>query len=233
MNQFVITVAQQKGGAGKTTIAAHLSVVMSDLGYRTAVIDIDPQGSLTKWFKEREKTYGKTETGLTFSAISGWRVNQEIERLSGHHDIVIIDSPPHVETEARTAVRSADLALVPVQPSPTDLWATQGTIDLCRAENVPFHLVMNRVNTQSKIFQTMRKEIGTQATILGNRVAFASSMMHGQCVTEFAPYAPASDEIVALADEVISRLPSHINPSLAEDVTSLPHGLMADIVEIA
>ena len=231
MNQFVITVAQQKGGAGKTTIASHLSVVMSDLGYRTAIIDIDPQGSMTKWFKEREKTYGKAETGLTFSAITGWRVNQEIERLSGHHDIVIIDSPPHVETEARTAIRSADLALVPVQPSPTDLWATQATIDLCRAENVAFHLVMNRVNTQSKIFHTMREQLGDAVTIIGNRVAFASSMMHGQCVTEFAPYAPASDEIVALADEVISHLPASVMPSKLEPVAALPSSLMA--VELA
>ena len=87
----IITVAQQKGGAGKTTVAAHLAVAWAASGRRrVAIIDTDPQGSLTQWHKVREQRMGDAETNLTFAAISGWRVRSEIDRLvaqpkgSGH-----------------------------------------------------------------------------------------------------------------------------------------------------
>src|ERR1700730_4414510 len=116
MAEKVITIAQQKGGAGKTTVAAHLAVAWSQRGKRVAIVDIDPQGSLTHWHKIREERFGDGYTGVTFAALCGWRVGSEIARLRRNHDIIIIDSPPHTETEARTAIRSADFIVVPVQP---------------------------------------------------------------------------------------------------------------------
>src|SRR5476649_1783169 len=106
MEAKVITIAQQKGGAGKTTVAIHLAVAWKQCGKRVAVVDIDPQGSLTHWHKIREKCFGEGYTGLTFSALSGWRVGSEIARLKRNHDVIIIDSPPHTETETRTAIRN-------------------------------------------------------------------------------------------------------------------------------
>src|SRR5437016_4504105 len=102
----VITVAQQKGGAGKTTVAAHVAVALSQKGNRVAIIDIDPQGSLSHWHRIREERLGEGYTGLSFAAVSGWRVSGEVSRLSKQHDFVVIDSPPHTETEARTAIRA-------------------------------------------------------------------------------------------------------------------------------
>lgn len=199
----VITVAQQKGGAGKTTIAAHLAVAFSQRGKRVAVIDIDPQGSLTAWHKVREARLGEGYTGVAFQAISGWRVSSEITMLKRNYDVVLIDSPPHTETEAKTAIRAADLLIVPVQPSPTDLWATKATLDLAKKESIPAYVLINRVTPNSKLLQTITAELPNQLkNHLGNRVVFASAMLDGKCVTETAPSSPASKEVKALTQEI-------------------------------
>ena len=203
----VITIAQQKGGAGKTTLAAHIAVALSQKGNRVAVIDIDPQGSLTHWHSIREERFGEGYTGLTFAAVSGWRVGGEVTRLRRQCDYVIIDSPPHTETEARSAIRSADIIIIPVQPSPTDLWATKATLELAKNEKIPVRVVLNRVSANSRLAQTIAAELPelTKAT-LGNRVLFAASLMEGRCATEVDPSSIAAQEIKALVKEITALI---------------------------
>ena len=201
----VITIAQQKGGAGKTTVAAHIAVALSQKGNRVAVLDIDPQGSLTYWHGLREKRFGEGYTGLIFNTLSGWRVASEISRLRKQCDYIIVDSPPHTETEARTAIRSADLVVIPVQPSPTDLWATQATLALAKAEKVPVKVVMNRVAANSRLAQTIAAELpDLTAATLGNRVLFAASLLEGRCATEVEPSGVAAHEVKELVKEILS-----------------------------
>ncbi len=202
----VITIAQQKGGAGKTTMAAHLATTWAQSGKRkVAVVDIDPQGSLTQWYKIRESVLGEDATGLTCAAISGWRVRSEIDRLKHTHDIIVIDSPPHTDAEARTAIRAADLVVIPLQPSPMDVWATGATIQICKQERVPVKMVLNRVPPQSKLTEAISGEmVGLAGSRFGNRVIFAGSLLHGLGVTEAAPNSPAAEEVRALAKEVLS-----------------------------
>ena len=201
----VITVAQQKGGAGKTTVAAHISVALSQKGNRVAVIDIDPQGSLSYWHKIREKKLGEGYTGLTFSSVSGWRVAGEVSRLAKTHDFVVIDSPPHTETEARTAIRSADLIIIPVQPSPTDLWATKATLDLAKHEKTAVRVVLNRVAANSRLAATISAELPELAdTTLGNRVLFAAALMEGRTATEVDPSGVAAQEVKSLVKEILT-----------------------------
>ena len=208
MRQKVITIAQQKGGAGKTTVAVHLTVALAQKGYKVAVVDIDPQGSLTQWHRIREERMGEGYTGVHFSTLSGWRVGTEVSRLRRNYDIILIDSPPHVETEARTAIRAADLVLVPVQPSPTDLWATQATVMLAHNEKIPVRTIMNRVSANSKLVEQIRSQLPVLAeTTLGNRVAFASAIMEGRGVTEVDPRSQASLEIKALVSEILAMFP--------------------------
>jgi chromosome partitioning protein len=210
----VITIAQQKGGAGKTTLAAHLAVVWSQRGMKVAVVDTDPQASLTEWHKIREEKFGEEYTGLTFMTLSGWRVGSEISRLKRNFDIVVIDSPPHTETDARTAIRNADLVVIPVQPSPTDLWATKATIDIAKAERVPSMVVMNRVPANSKLAAEIVKKLDSIAkSTFGNRVGFAASLMEGKTITELAPKSPAAEEVKALSKEILSKF----KPEKAED----------------
>jgi chromosome partitioning protein len=208
MGQKVITIAQQKGGAGKTTMAAHLAIAFMQRGLKTAVIDIDPQGSLSHWHMLREERFGEEFTGIHFSRLSGWRVSSEVNRLRRNYDITLIDSPPHVETEARTAIRSADMILVPVQPSPTDLWATQATVDLAKTEKKMVHTILNRVNKTSKITAQIEKDLPELAnTRLGNRVIFAASLLEGRGVTEVDPNCQAAKEMKSLVKEVLAFFP--------------------------
>ena len=147
----IITVAQQKGGAGKTTLTAHLAVAYTAARKKVAVVDIDPQQSLTMWFRLREERFGDAGAGLLVNPIKGWRVRNEVERLARDHDVVLIDSPPHAETEAKIAVRSADLVVIPVQPSPMDVWATRPTLDLAAGEGTQVLVVLNRVPPRAKL----------------------------------------------------------------------------------
>src|ERR1700761_1765023 len=180
----VITIAQQKGGAGKTTVAAHIAVALSQKGNRVAIVDIDPQGSLTHWHGIREAKLGEGYTGLIFNALSGWRVGSEVSRLRKQCDFIVIDSPPHTETEARTAIRSAVLIIIPVQPSPTDLWATKATLELAKAEKIPVKVLLNRVPANSRLAAAVTGELTDLAeTTLGSRVAFAASLMEGRAAT--------------------------------------------------
>jgi chromosome partitioning protein len=207
----VITVAQQKGGAGKTTLVAQLAAHLAKAGQKVAVLDIDPQQSLTRWHARRKDALKAASAGLHFAESSGWKLATAVEKLKRSHDWVLIDSPPHAETEARQAVRAADLVLVPLQPSPLDLWATQPTLNLALAEQRQARVVLNRVASRGKLLDTLRREIERAAmpsatASLGNRSAFAHAMSEGLGVTEWEPRGVAAEEIRALADELRALL---------------------------
>lgn len=206
----VFTIAQQKGGAGKTTLAVNLAVAWADRKRKVALVDIDPQGSLGQWYALRRKTFGDNDTGLTQVSVTGWRASGEVEKLARTHDIVIVDSPPHAETEARIAVRAAGIVIVPVQPSPMDLWATRPTLELARAEKRPVVMVLNRVPARSNLADAMYEELAEfdvriAENQIGNRVAYAAALVDGRGVTEYAPSSPAAEEIADLAKELLRK----------------------------
>jgi chromosome partitioning protein len=202
----VITVAQQKGGTGKTTLAANLGAALAATR-RVALLDIDPQHSLTRWNALRPADAAK----LTFSDVSGWRVRGELDRLTAVHDVVVIDSPPQIDTDARLAIRGANLVLVPVQPSPPDVWAAEGTLKLAAAEKRPAALVLNRVPAAGKLRETMAAQIGASgnrllAATIGNRTGFASAFAAGLGITEAAPRSIAANELRALLTELLEMV---------------------------
>jgi chromosome partitioning protein len=208
MSAKIITVAQQKGGAGKTTLTAHLAIAFAAAGKSVAVIDIDPQQSLTLWYRKREECLGDAGAGLLVRQIKGWRLRNEVERLAEEHDIVLIDSPPHAETEAKIAIRGADLVVVPVQPSPMDVWATRPTLALAQGTKAQPLLVLNRVPPRANLNDEMLAEItrfGARLaeTRIGNRVAFAAALSEGRAVGESQPHGKAAKEVAALAREIL------------------------------
>ena len=204
----VITIAQQKGGAGKTTLAAHLAVAWHELGEKVALVDIDPQGSLSQWFALREAHLGKGNTGIGLTQITGWRASAEIDRLKRDHSLIVVDSPPHAQTDAKIAVRAANLVVIPVQPSPLDVWATRPTVELAASEKVPVLLVMNRVPSRSLLTEDMVAALGQikaelATARLGNRGSLAMSMAAGLGVGEHAPGTVAAREVNKVAREVL------------------------------
>lgn len=206
----IITVAQQKGGAGKTTLAANLAAAMAADGRRVAVVDIDPQGSLSRWHALRMARTTQAAP-VHLSSIAGWRLAGELERLHRSHQVLIIDSPPSVETDSRLAVRSAGLVLVPVQPSPPDLWAAEATLKLAAAEGRAFRILLNRAPAGGRLRAAVQAEIERQAlpaftATLGNRTGFATAFAQGLGVSETAPKSLAAKELAALLAEIEETL---------------------------
>ena len=201
----VITVAQQKGGAGKTTLAANLAAALA-AKRRVALLDIDPQKTLTRWNELRAARNGHAAR-ITFSEVSGWRLRGELDRLKRDHEIVLIDSPPQVDTDAKLAVRGADIVLVPVQPSPPDIWAAEGTLKLAADEGKDAKLVVNRAPSTSRLREDVERDMAKRKlpilkSVLGNRTGFAAAFAEGLGVTEAAPRSAAATELRRLLDEI-------------------------------
>lgn len=200
---LVLAVAQRKGGAGKSTLAANLATAFAGLGERVALLDTDPQKTLAFWHEARKQA-GARAQALDFDAPSGWRVPGATDKLRRTHDIILLDTPPHDDTDARIAIRAADLVLMPLQPSAPDLWAAGGTLDLARAEKRPVAVALNRVPAQSRltaeVVAALRgKDLTLLDPTLGNRSAFATAFGQGLGVTEAAPRSVAAGEVRALA----------------------------------
>ncbi|HTZ71103.1 MAG TPA: ParA family partition ATPase [Acetobacteraceae bacterium] len=202
---LIITVAQQKGGAGKTMLAANLAAAWAPTR-RVTLLDIDPQRSLKRWHALR-MAHGKG-VAIGFSDVSGWRLAGELDRLQGEADIILVDTPPHIDTDATRAIRAANLVLVPVQPSPPDLWAAEGTLALAAAERRRVALLLNRAAAKSRLRTAIENEIaGRRLTLLapalGNRAAYALAFSQGMGVAETAARTQAGQEFAALAQAVL------------------------------
>ena len=208
MQPYVITIAQQKGGAGKSTLAAHLGVAFSKFGAKVALIDTDPQQTITNWRNIREKNVLSKNFVLEFSSSTGWKVGNEINRFS-KSDIIIIDSPPHMETETKSAIRAANLVIIPCQPSPNDLWATDATLRIIEKEEKEMILVLNRCSHQSKLLKQVEAHFSNKIKkyIIGNRVAFAGAMMSGLTAIETEPNSIATNEILQIAKNMYNFFP--------------------------
>jgi chromosome partitioning protein len=206
----VVTVAQQNGGAGKTTLVIQLATALAGAGRRVALVDIDPQGSLTAWMRLREHRQ-RDVPELRFSMVAGWRLGVELDRLRREADVIVVDTPPHTEIDAKAAIRSADLVLVPCQPSSLDIWASQGTIELAAKEKRRVALVLNRVPPRGRSIEEARHalaELGAPALTaqIGNRQAFVTSVAQGLGVIESEPRSASAEEVRALAEDVAGRL---------------------------
>jgi chromosome partitioning protein len=203
----IIAVAQQKGGAGKTTVAAHLAAAFA-VSARVAILDIDPQKSLARWHKLRA---GRAVPPITLIDVSGWRLAAALDAARKTHDVILIDSPPQIGTDARLAIRSADLVLVPLQPSPPDLWAAEGTFALAAEEKRRLALVLNRSPAKSRLRSAVESEIAALdlpllAATLGNRAGYANAFAQGLGVAEAAPRSLAGQELMALKAEIAALL---------------------------
>jgi chromosome partitioning protein len=204
---FVVAVAQQKGGSGKSTIAANLAAVLAAEGRRVALLDTDPQGSVTRWHEERRRHTGGKAAPLVFDHPSGWRVPTALDRLRRSQDVVVLDTPPHAGTDAKLAIRAADFVLMPLQPSPADLWASADTRRLAAEERRPLRAVLNRVPAQGKMRDKVVEalallEVPLLEERLGNRAQFGAAFLEGLSVTEAAPRSTAAAEMRAVAAAV-------------------------------
>ncbi|MBX9612917.1 MAG: AAA family ATPase [Burkholderiales bacterium] len=206
----VIALLNQKGGAGKTTLATHLAGELAWAGRRVTLLDADPQGSALDWAQRRaqsglERLYGVF--GLARDTL-----HHETLQIAQEADFVIIDGPPRVAALARSALLASDLVLIPVQPSAYDVWATQEMVQLIVEAQVfrpalRAAFVINRRIVGTVIGREARAALADQPftalkTEVSQRVAFADSVAAGRLVGEVAPAGTAAREIHAFTRAV-------------------------------
>ncbi len=207
----VIAILNQKGGVGKTTLAVHLATAFSRKQRSVLLIDADPQGSALDWAAARRGAPLFPVVGLPKSSI-----HKELPALAQNYDLVLIDGPPRVYNVAQSAIAASNLVLVPVQPSPYDVWAAKEIIDLMREADVhnptlKKAFVINRriVNTAigRDVSQALSEyPIPVLDTAICQRVAFAESAAQGLTVYDLDPDMLAAQEMNRLADEILEFL---------------------------
>ncbi|MEL6507144.1 MAG: ParA family protein [Pseudomonadota bacterium] len=207
----IITVAQRKGGAGKTTLVCQLLTALMASGRRVAAIDADDQASLSHWVSVRERRLPGLDFPLEQATSYGIASSvRRLRRAQTPPDFIFIDTPPLLDRSLSRAVGAADLVIVPLQLSPLDLDATMPTARVIGEAEKPVLFVVNRAPARARVADMIRTQL-RQSQLpmaraeLGNRAAFAESLASGQGVVETAKRSLAADEITALAREVSRR----------------------------
>jgi len=180
----VIVLASQKGGAGKTTLAAHLAVAAEAAGGDPAVlVDTDPQGSLSAWWNVREPETPQ----LAPSAIA--ELPAKLRQLAAAgYATAFIDTPPAITDAIRAVIESADLVLIPTRPSPHDLRAVGSTVELVQGAGKPFLFVVTQAKPNARLTVQAVAALSAHGpvaqAVMHDRVDYAGSMIDGLTVLE-------------------------------------------------
>jgi len=207
---MILPLLQQKGGGGKTTLATHLAGALASPQASALVIDADPQGSALDWAQRR------TLLGLPrrFGVIGLARetLHQDVPQIARHTQHVIIDGPPRVTALARSAILAADLVLIPVQPSPYDVWASHEIVSLITEAKIfkpslKAAFVINRRIVGTVIGRDVRSALaeyplGVLGSTVSQRILFPESAAMGQLVNEIDLKSAAAREIAGFVSDV-------------------------------
>jgi len=202
----IIVFASQKGGAGKTTLAAHLAVAAEMAGDGSCVlIDTDPQASLTAWWNGREAD----TPALAPVTLKELPVKLEALKKAGYA-YAFIDTPPAITESIRTVVAQADFVLIPTRPSPHDLRAVGRTVELAEAEGRPFVFAVMQAKPNTRLtvqaVAALSEHGIVSQTIIHDRVDYAASMIDGRTVLEIDPKGKSAAEVGALWEFVKARI---------------------------
>ncbi|MEQ8370897.1 MAG: ParA family protein [Alphaproteobacteria bacterium] len=202
----IIALASQKGGSGKTTLAGHLAVAADQAGFGpVALMDTDPQGSLSDWWNARaQETPAFARPGLE-------SLDHDIERMTRDGiRLLIMDTPPAITHTIARVIGVADLVVVPTRPSPHDLRAAGATVDLSEELDKPFVFVINGATPRARITAEAAialSQHGTVAPVICHqRTDFAASMIDGRTVLETNASGRSAGEIASLWTYLADRL---------------------------
>ena len=207
---MIVALLNQKGGVGKTTLALHLAGQWAREGRRVTLIDADPKGSALDWSEQRAKEGLPRLFGVI--GLARDTLHREAPELARDADHIVIDGPPRVAGLMRSALLSADLVLIPAQPSPFDGWASGETLKLIDEARIfrpqlTARFVLNRCAARTVIARETAESLADHQppvlkVTIGQRVAFADSARTGRLVADLDTNSPAAREIAALAAEI-------------------------------
>ena len=205
---MILAVLNQKGGVGKTTLTLHVAAGLALQGARVLVVDADPQGSARDWAAARTAPPLFPVVGLDRPTL-----HRDVPTLAADYDHVVIDGPPRTTEVTRSALLAADVALIPVQPSPYDVWACAQLVTLVKEASVFKETLKSVFMISRKIVNTaIGRDVGEALaayalpvlhTAIAQRVAFAESAATGQTVLETDPHGPAAREVTRLIRELL------------------------------
>ncbi len=189
-----IAIISQKGGAGKTTLAVHLAVCAQLHGYRSAIVDLDPQATARKWGDKR-----RVEPEVVGDHAERLQFLTEAARTNGA-DILLIDTAPNADRASLMAARAADLILIPCRPAAFDLDAIEATYDLAMLARKPAWVLFSSTPVRSALVEEARQGLEEQGwlvapQVLHQRVAFSHSVIDGRTAMEFEPLGKAAAEM--------------------------------------
>ena len=202
----VVAIVAQKGGAGKTTLTVSLAVAAERAGCAVAIVDLDPQASVSNWGDRRE-----TDSPVVVSAQPA-RLGHVLDaaREQGA-DLLLIDTPPRAEQAAMAAVKVAKIVLIPCRPAIYDLETVATTVELVRfAGDKPVAVVLNGVPSRGQKREQATEVLTTMGlrvcpTSLGYRAAFDHASALGLNAQEYEPRGKATSEI-ELVYKFVSKL---------------------------
>lgn len=202
----VIGFASQKGGSGKTTLAGHIAVQAERAGAGpVAMIDTDPQGSLSDWWNAR-----KAETPA-FAQTFISRLKEDLQKMRDLGiELLIFDTPPAITATIEQVIRVCDLVVVPTRPSPHDLRAVGSTVDIVDKAGKSLVFVINAASPRARITGEAAIALSQHGTVapvtILHRTEFASSMIDGRTVMELSRAVRSTEEIVQLWTYLADRL---------------------------
>lgn len=210
-----VAILNQKGGVGKTTIALHLATALALKGAKVIVIDADPQGSARDWAAVRSGLE-KREVLFPIAALDRPNLHRDLEKISAGYDHVIIDGPPRTSALTKSAMLAAQLVIIPVQPSPYDIWAARDIVDLAHEAaiynpNLKAVFLVNRRIVGTAIGRDATEalaeypDVPVLESMISQRVAFAECAVTGTTVLESKNDAKATHEITELLAELQLR----------------------------
>jgi chromosome partitioning protein len=201
----IIIIASQKGGAGKTTLLRSLAVAMQQAGGMTAILDTDPQGSLTSWWNRREDpTPALVKIDPDDFADGAARLE------AAGVEYLFVDTPPSVHPQLGKLLAHATLTIVPVRPSPDDLDAVGDTLSLIEAAGCQFVFVLTQAKPRTKLqmqaVMALAKHGKLAPTVIHDRTDFPTAAITGRTVTELEQGGPSANEVREVLDYVRTQL---------------------------
>ena len=207
----ILAVLNEKGGSGKTTISTNLARGFQLDGHQVLLVDSDPQGSARDWYAAAgEDNNLPPVIGLDRPALF-----KELQGLARGIDWVIIDGAPQLEDLAIAAIKVADMVLIPVQPSPYDVWAAESLVELVKARQEIMEgrpkatFVISRQIVGTKLAREVREALDEYGlpimqSLTSQRVVYANSAANGLTVLDTEPEGAAAREIRELIKEITS-----------------------------